>query len=307
MNKKNLIRIFFHLMLLNSFFGKCFASTAERLEKISQELMAVKEYLSTISEPKLVLGVDSNEGNLGRFSSDYIFLDIVQNSTNNRGLSVNFNDLDELKLLASALKDVFSMIVLDDSTYKSTDWSHKHIAYFKEMLRLEGLFIFGPSLCSTGFSFDDSVSYEESLQGLKKWLSSQNTLVHSFELPFFLTAGSKDFSLKIQQQFDIYKTFQATPQTGWDDLMTQLGIMWMPSDYFLDKSDEEIKNHVAGEIMRQELSRDFYDNAILPNNTIRIMREIFGEEVLLEYNKPLPFTTNFNLSQKYLITATKKS
>lgn len=306
MNKKQLITLFFHLFLFNSLFSHAFATSAERLEKINQELLKVKASLSTIQEPKLVLGVKCNEANLERFSNDYIFLDLVQNSENNRALSVNFNDLDELKLVASFLKDIFIMIVLDDSTYKFTNWSREHLAYFKEMLRPQGQFIFGPSLECTSISFNQvAISYEESLKNLKKWLKSQSTLVHSFEVPYLLTAGSRNFSLEVQKRLEIYEAFQNRSMEEWDDLMTELSIDWMPSDSLLKKSVEEICVHVSREVIQDELRRDFYDNYILPDNTIEITSEVFNGEVLLEYNKSLPFTSNYNPKLKYIIRAFK--
>lgn len=137
--------------------------TIEQIElmKWYDQIENVKEYSKNNSERFLVLGASQtfDEAFQGgektpthlefnnRFSKEYVFLDKFANPNPNktRELKVDFNDLRQLKKISTEFLNYFDKIILDDSTYKYTEWTKEHLICFKNMLKEGGEFIFGPS------------------------------------------------------------------------------------------------------------------------------------------------------------------
>lgn len=73
----------------------------------------------------------------------------------------------------------------------------------------------------------------------------------------------------------------------------------------VNKSEEDLKKILLERILSSDLENKIYKK-LLDEQIIRIMNEVFGfGNVLLETDKPLPFKSNFNETQEYLITATR--
>ncbi len=117
---------------------------------LAKQVGNVKTYISSLSHKDnklyLVLGVNNEEKDLlERFNNSYIFLNIEhQNPTDPRSLTADFNDLTQLQGLAAQLPDTFDKIILDDSTFKFTAWTKEHLAAFRDLLKVNGEFIFAP-------------------------------------------------------------------------------------------------------------------------------------------------------------------
>lgn len=283
------------------------ASSPERLENLSKEIEQVQEYLRSIEAPRLDMGVSNDNGHeTNRFTKDYVFFNITHRVPSARNLSVDFNDLEELDLLSSKLENTFDMVVLDDSTFKFTEWKKDHLLHFKKLLKSGGVFIFGPSLSSTSMEFSvDKVSESTARANLVSWLNAEDSLVHSVTVPYDIEMES-DISDAVEKAFTMYKRFQATPEDKWDELMAELKINWQPSSYLLGKSDDKIREYIAQQKARDYLANTFYNDHVIPDNIMRIVNDVFDNNVVLERDKPLPFESNYNETQQYLVTATKR-
>lgn len=303
---RNLLILFAVITAMNH---PIIASTPERLEALRQEISKVKEYLAGMENTRLVMGMSNDSGEQAkRFTDNYVFLNETHQAPSNRNLSVDFNDLDELNLVSSELENTFDMVVLDDSTFKFTDWGKEHLSHFKKILKPGGQFIFGPSHLGTTMDFSsEPANMSESLQNLARWLSTKDTLLGGlFAVPFIIKLEKNELADAIEHRFQIYKKFQETPDENWNDLMVKLKINWQPSEHLLKKSDDKIRDYITMDVARKTLSFRFFREQVIPNNIMRIVNDVFDNTAVLEHDKPLPFVSNYNEKQEFLITATKK-
>lgn len=307
MKLKILLKLLVLFAVSTSVTSSLYASTPERLVVLFEEILNVKEYLAGIGKPRLVMGMNNDSGKeAGRFTDNYIFLNITHDTTSNRNLSVNFNDLEELDLVSSGLENVFDMVVLDDSTFKFTSWRKVHLSHFKKMLKSGGQFVFGPSNEANGIDFSrPAAPAKKWLSKLENWLSRQMTLVTGFEVPYFFELEEGENADEVELQFLIHKKFQQTPRDKWRELQDDLKIDFLVSSELLKDSDDKIRDHIKKEVAIEKLSLTFFNDYVIPSNIMRIVNEVFGNSVLLEHNKPLPFKSNYKQKQEFLITATK--
>lgn len=275
-----------------SFIGFCHAAEEDYAKEIEQiewncQVENVKAYLQFQEVRILVMGVDTQESDLGfeiksmsRFSTQHVFLD--RNSKpghlRNRDLKVDFNDLDQLKRLATDFADYFDSIILDDSTFKSTNWMPDHLACFKAMLKIKGTFIFGPGYGMIGYDQCDEFRDSDD--------AKRRELIRSITEDYLVSEATRTTGLKT------------------DRLCTYIGIPFAYG-HVVDERTGWAKQHTD---KARDFAMSFLYAYVLPENYVRIMSRVFGEaNVAVELDKPLPFPSRYNKErQNILLTATRQ-
>lgn len=275
-----------------SFVGFCYAAEEDYAKEIEQiewncQVENVKAYLQSQKVRKLVLGVDSQESDLGfevksmpRFSSQHVFLDKYSNPDHlrKRDLKVDFNDLVQLKRLAADFADYFDSIILDDSTFKFTKWTPDHLACFKAMLKIKGTFVFGPGYGMIGYDRCDEFR------------------------------GADDAKRRELIRFvkEDYLVSEAIRTTGLNSnvLCTYIGIPFAYGHVIDERTGWAKQNPDKA----RSFAMSFLYAYVLPENYVRITSQVFGEgNVAVELDRPLPFPSRYNKEkQNILITATRQ-
>jgi hypothetical protein len=299
--------------------------TSHSMDKIdtnlTQNIETVKHTLQGIKHPKLALGISTKESNLKqRFDQhydDYIFLDNFNTDLSNpRTLAVDFNDIDQLRLLAIHFAGVFDLIVLDDSTFKSTNWGADHLKAFRAMLSSDGQFIFGPqpvpdvvSTDSPLFKFKPRNKHE-----VEKFVRDNTrldgpVLLKSYAFPLILPIAEGAYDEEITEIINAYK--EAITLEDEEAYVRYLTSKKVPRwDFNMVKLEGLPKVRQLAEkfINTLHLKRGVKHDIIIPENYQRIMADVFGKgNVLIEFDKPLPFASNSKGGkQSILITATRR-
>jgi hypothetical protein len=119
---------------------------------LTEQLPKVKEYLKNIKHPRLILGVANTHELNYFFKTGTPFIenpnDILanmehdENALPGRTLSLDFNNLDQLKQVAESLPSAFDVITIDFSSIKFARWHAEHFKYFEMMLKAGGKILF---------------------------------------------------------------------------------------------------------------------------------------------------------------------
>lgn len=167
---------------------------------LAKEVDNVKDHISSLpnKEADLVLGVNNGEEDLlKRFDDSYVFLNIEhQNPTAPRSLTVDFNDLTQLQGLANQLPGTFDKIILDDSTFKFTAWTKEHLAAFRDLLKVNGEFIFAPQVNKVAINQEVMQSKEAVIEYVITQTQPQTSeilITGSFAVPLNVIANLKAF------------------------------------------------------------------------------------------------------------------
>lgn len=122
--------------------------STETSVKLMDEIKNVKSYINTHDSVSLALAVGTHDpivqGNEARINlrENWVLL-----SKEHRGgsdvphLTVNFNDLSALRVIAHNLPNAFESIVMDFSSFKFTEWTKDHIQNFYDILKPGGTLI----------------------------------------------------------------------------------------------------------------------------------------------------------------------
>jgi len=283
------------------------------LTLLEKQIRNVRDYISTLSQSYLVLGVSNEELDLHeRFNSCYIFLnENHKDLSNNRILSVNFNNLNELEQLANGLNQAFDKIILDDSCFKFADWYIAHIEKFKKLLKPGGKFIFGPSLTIGLGDFKNMATQEEIIQHIESRgdVARDNLggrLAKSEMIPFMLPMQKGAYKNEIQDLFDKYKQIQSIKDENLRNRThKELGLPVYYTDEVL-KDDNKLKNNIEREVNLKHFKEKLLKDVIVPKNHVYILEKVFGKgNVQVEYGQPLPFRSHWAEKQEVLITATR--
>lgn len=115
---------------------------------LEQDIVSVQAYAKQHPNLTLFLGVAHSEDRFEeRFSTfesrqhGCVFMDREQPERTSQlgaALSVDFNNLDHLKMLSNGLSSMFSKIVFDYSVVKFTDWNSEHLKLLGQLLTPEG-------------------------------------------------------------------------------------------------------------------------------------------------------------------------
>jgi len=123
---------------------------SESESEIGTQIARVKNFSQQAGPVNLLLGAVNTKAIPG----EWVFLDHeaggsdgAKHDRTSEGrpyIIGSFNDLDLLEKLAANLESCFDTILLDDSTFKFTDWNIQKLACFAKMLKPGGAFIFCP-------------------------------------------------------------------------------------------------------------------------------------------------------------------
>ncbi|MHB9148279.1 MAG: class I SAM-dependent methyltransferase [Candidatus Amoebophilus sp.] len=322
---KKFIYIINMLVVLTSFSCSCstdspstinFPSPKQEepeLTLLEKQIRNVRNYISTLSQSYLVLGVSNEESDINeRFNSCYIFLnDDHKDLTNKRILSVNFNNLKDLEQLANGLNQAFDKIILDDSCFKFTDWYIAHIEKFKKLLKSGGKFIFGPSLTISLGDFKSMSTQEEIIQHIESIGevardSLGGRLAKGEMIPFMLPMQKGAYKNEIQDLFDKYKQIQSIKDENLRNRKhKELGLPVYYTDEVL-KDDNKLKNNIERRVNLKHFKEKLLKDVIVPKNHVYILEKVFGKgNIQVEYDQPLPFRSHCTEKQEVLITATR--
>lgn len=144
---------------------------------LKEQAQDVKNYIEGHKNVavRLVLGVAVPEGGLSKielqrffpeeFNTYYlpIFLDdlhdlsVFSHNSKFKGriLKADFNNLEQLEIIADELNNSLDQIVVDDSTHKFTSWNFNHYRLFAKILKKGGQLIFAPEGKFTTNQFGD--------------------------------------------------------------------------------------------------------------------------------------------------------
>lgn len=128
-------------------FSVCMLPTYS--EDIPRQVNRIRPYIESLrgsGRPVyLIMGVNNGEEDLERFDASYLFLDKDQKRKNDpRSIELDFNNLEQLRLLSSELNNVFDRIMVDCYVSHFTIWDKDHLQQIKNMLKPGGEFIFLP-------------------------------------------------------------------------------------------------------------------------------------------------------------------
>ncbi|ACP20920.1 hypothetical protein Aasi_1600 [Candidatus Amoebophilus asiaticus 5a2] len=282
------------------------------LTLLEKQIRNVRNYISTLSQSYLVLGVSNEESDINeRFNSCYIFLNgDHKDLTDKRILSVNFNNLKDLEQLANGLNQAFDKIILDDSCFKFTNWYITHIKKFKKLLKPGGKFIFGPSL-TIGLNFYwNETTQEEIIQNIEKgslWLDNMRSrLITDTIIPYRLPTQKDAYQSEVQTLFNKCKQILSIEDENLrNSKYRELGLAYYYADEIL-KDDNMLKNKIEEEVNSKHFKERLLKDVIVPKNHVYILEKVFGKgNIQVEYYQPLPFKSHWAEKQEVLITATR--
>lgn len=291
-------------------------SQEQRINLILQQASHIQEYASMLKNNNksvnLVLGVNNGEEDLlERFDNTYVFLDMMhKNPSDGRSISVNFNDLSEMTLLEQTLSGQLDAIILDDSTFKFTTWSDQHLTVFRNMLTSNGRFIFGPHIGCLGISFDNDYETQEDVRDSilrTTRLETTMNLIISFSIPYKFPIIPQAYQSEISNLFEKYKQVRGLEEEEKWHKLEEMGINSLMSDSILE-NDTLLWEYLTQEVNQEKFTDKFFKEEMAQHNYKRILETVFGQEnVMLEYDKSLPFESHWNEKQKVLITAIRKN
>jgi len=287
-----------------------------------EHMQDVKDFLDNVKHPKLVLGVnkgsppdteDALKERFGEHYHDYVFSNISQlNPSDPQTLVFDFNNLEQLTILAHEMPSIFDQIILDDSTFKHIKWTPEHLNAFKRMLKPQGKFIFGPTASVTIISTARNISREEFERFIKENNEvGGNTMITSYIRPLHFPVKEGDRGEEVESLMAIYRNQDSNE----DNKKVQLTHKWQeifgrairPPRNILNMEEVEFRNFVTKEVQSAYFDKDFLITTLLPENYQRITEEAFGKgNVQIEFNKPLPFKSNHSETQEVLITAIRE-
>lgn len=245
----------------------------------------VKDYLKTQDKHFLVLGVDTQESDYGfplksmeRFTAEYVFLDKYSKPDHlrNRDLKVDFNDLEQLKRLATDFSGYFDSIILDDSTFKFTEWTKDHLGQFKAMLKDGGMFVFAP-----GYGMINYIGGAEFRQLEEHQRKERILNITEAELEKVASESSK-------LSGEMLCKFIEVPFAYGHSIDERTGRIFQNSE------------------KPGAFAERFLHSRILTDNYIPIVEGVFGKDnVIVEFDQKLPFPGRYSSTQKILMTAIK--
>lgn len=184
-------------------------SIAERLERIHLQVPKVLRHIKERGDNAkidLILGVRDVEDDLDRFNENCVFLNLNHTNPlgNNRLLSVDFNDVNELQAL-EPLYYCFDRIIPDFGVYKMTEWETDHLLLLKNLLKPGGQFIYDPEF---GFG---TVFKRDSLTTLKALDCTFFDDAVRKHLLCFSDTKCHPLVVNVNVSSDVYKSFLAKP------------------------------------------------------------------------------------------------
>lgn len=286
---------------------------------------------------RLVLGVSTKEvhyGNpdgdmptghslLNRFDASYVFLndrhdEDPENPVNNRALTLDFNDLAQLRYLSTNMNSFFDQIVVDDSTFKDMIWIDKltskemawgaeHLQEMKNLLKLGGQFIFGPTADRVWLVDKTFANQDEVYQDVEKQIQGKSfQFITDYTLPYFLPI-SYLYREEVDARLNLYLEIQRLES---EKLRTERAkeknLDW--HEYFLSSTEKILRTISNQSINSFHIKAYILRNYLVPLNYRPLCESVFGvQNIKIDYDVPLPFDSNYKKTQSVLFTLTKEA
>jgi hypothetical protein len=299
--------------------------------QLALELEKVKAFIETNKSKNipttLVLGACNNEENLNRFPETTVFFDMsTQDSEGRPYLTADFDDLEQLKEIKQVVDSSFSRIVMDDSTFKFTNWTIPHLQEFKNMLTEGGQFIFTSGQLNMMENLEkENLSDDQTLQFFKEnnvfepgILPTGYVAIHSLNL----SVSEKDLNNpEVQARLERYLSLKEyvdalspEQQKALDNLRSsefgeygkkaqELGLQKYPDHSQLSNLDN-LRPSIAKTLKTERLNKQFKRETLLPYMK-RFLEQVFPH-VDLQLDAPTyPIGSNFSEGPFIIFTATK--
>lgn len=242
---------------------------------------------------KMVLGATNKE--CDRISDEsYIFFDMLPHNTDGRTyIQASFNDIPQLTTIANSLRSCLKEIVMDDSTFKFTNWTIEHIKLFTLMLTTDGEFVFCPEV-----QFWESDPYykastdQEILTALKVLNNfSIDKISRGYTVPLVLFSDIDMNSPEFKEQFCKYEPLEQFKNLSDKESLAKQKSLGVTTFYFPSAFENEIilKKTLARNIKSKiliEIANDFYYSHVQ-----NVFKQHFNIVDML-VNSSLPFPSN---------------
>lgn len=296
--------------------------SAYRKYRLKAQIKLVKKQVNFAEKDAvLVLGVDNGERNINERFKEYKNIVFVSSEHYNeecpRSLSLDFNELNELSIVARRLEGSFDRIILDDSTFKFSRWTLKHINLFKKLLRDGGEFIFGPAIdmstrnkINKNFDYTkpENTFFEVSSRILSDFEDELATIYFIGHQDYEKFINADEYTQEISRAKNIYKFIYESDFSLSDKqkFLRKENIFSDPNLFNLKQLSGEQLNEYALFSALRNIFEDKIFTLIVKHNWVNICQLAFGaNNVSIDHNKPLPFKSNFQETQRVLITARK--